>query len=270
MKKFSFGLFADCQYADKKNVGRRYYKRAAKKLQECINTFNHSNLEFVVNLGDLIDESFYNFKRVLDITSHFDGNIYHLVGNHDYNVEDHEKENVLKILNITHPYYSFTVENWRFIIIDGTEISLFRYPAKSPEYMSAKEFHSKRAPDSAEWNGAVGKVQMDWLVNELTEAQIAEENVIIFSHFPVYPKNPHNLWNAEDFSFIQDYDCVKAFISGHNHNGNYATLDGKHYLCLRAVVDTKNKNAFCIVDVHEDKVVIKGFGREEGKTLMLT
>ena len=109
MKLFSFGLFADCQYANKKKAGTRYYKRAAKKLRECVQTFNRSNLAFVVNLGDLIDDGFDNFGAVLDILSRLDAKLYHLVGNHDYNVKDHEKGKILKLLGITCPYSSFTV-----------------------------------------------------------------------------------------------------------------------------------------------------------------
>nr|MDO8110539.1 metallophosphoesterase [Candidatus Sigynarchaeota archaeon] len=153
--------------------------------------------------------------------------------------------------------------------LDGTEISLFRYLAESPDHIKAKEYHSKWAPESPEWNGAMSKSQLDWLANELTSAQVAEEKVIIFSHFPVYPKNSHNLWNAGDCSFIQDFDCVKAFISGHNHEGNYAIWNGKHYLCLRAMVETRNQNSFCIIDVHDDKLVVRGFGKEQGKILEL-
>jgi calcineurin-like phosphoesterase family protein len=269
MSVFSFGLFADCQYAEKRKAGNRYYKHAAKKLQECIKVFNKSNLAFVVNLGDLIDEGFFNFKKVLDVISRFGGKVYHLVGNHDYNVNDHEKGEILETLGVTSPYHSFVIENWRFVIIDGTEISLFRYPAGSPDHMASHECHLKWAPESPEWNGAVSKAQLDWIANELTSAQVAEENVIMLSHFPVYPKDPHNLWNARDLSFIQDFDCVKAFISGHNHHGTYAIWDGKHYLCLRAMVDTRNRNSFCIVDVHDDRLVVRGFGREAGKILRL-
>ena len=269
MNVFSFGLFADCQYAEKQKARNRHYQRAAKKLQECIEVFNKSNLAFVVNLGDLIDGGFSNFKKVLDIASQFDGNVCHLVGNHDFDVKENEKGNVLQTLGITRPYRSFVVDAWRFVVIDGTEISLFRYPAGSQEHATANECHLKRAPDSAEWNGAVGKAQLDWLANQLTSAQVAEESVIILSHFPVYPADPHNLWNAGDLAFIQGFDCVKAFISGHNHHGNYANWDGKHYLCLRAMVDTRNRNSFCIVDVHEDRLVVRGFGREERRILRL-
>ncbi len=270
MSGFSFGIFADCQYAEKRPVGNRFYKNSAKKLEECIKVFNKSNLAFIVNLGDLIDGGLSNFKRIVDITSRFAGELHHLAGNHDFEVKDGEKRAVLEILGITGEFRSFTVNGWRFIIIDGTEISLNRYPTSSPERALAAGFRDKWATGSPYWNGGVSRAQLDWLSRELAIAQAAEERVIILSHFPVYPDDVHNLWNAMELSFIQEFHCVKAFISGHNHHGSYATRGGKHYLCVHAMVDTRRRNSFCIIDVHDDKLVVRGFGLEPGRTMPIT
>ena len=57
------------------------------------------------------------------------------------------------------------------------------------------------------------------------------------------------------------HPCVKAYINGHNHAGNYAERNGVHYLTLKGMVDT-DKAAFAKVRVFAKRVVVKGYVRE--------
>ena len=49
------GLVADPQYADNPTAGKRYYRESLWKLKEAIVTFNENDVDFVQNLGDIID-----------------------------------------------------------------------------------------------------------------------------------------------------------------------------------------------------------------------
>ena len=60
-----FGVIADPQYADKKPRGTRYYRESLAKLEAAIAELNKQSLDFVVTLGDLIDEDYASFSEVM-------------------------------------------------------------------------------------------------------------------------------------------------------------------------------------------------------------
>jgi hypothetical protein len=93
--------------------------------------------------------------------------------------------------------------------------------------------------------------------------------VIIYSHFPIYPDDVHNLWNAGDaVELIESYNCVKAFVNGHNHAGNYGLKGGVHYLTLHGMVDTE-ETSYAVMKIKKRKLVVKGFGREQRRVLRI-
>ena len=51
----------------------------------------------------------------------------------------------------------------------------------------------KEQPNQQIWNGAISQEQQNWLKQELDSATLLNQNVILFSHFPIRPKDdPHN------------------------------------------------------------------------------
>ena len=111
--------------------------------------------------------------------------------------------------------------------------------------------------------------QLEWLGDVLEKASRKNQKVIIFCHFPVYPQDPHNLWNSEQvIELIEDYNCVKAYLNGHNHKGNYGTRSGIHFLTMKGMVDT-NENAYGVITIRNDTLYVTGFGREENRDLIL-
>ena len=94
-------------------------------------------------------------------------------------------------------------------------------------------------------------------------------HVMIFCHFPVFPKNGHNLWNDNVLTdLLARYTCVAAYVNGHNHAGNYGQRDGIHYLTLKGMVDTE-ESSYSVIEVYADRLVVKGFGRETNRDLPL-
>ena len=64
---FRFGVVADVQYADKDTAGKRHYRTSLERLRQCVTELQGHELEFVVQLGDLIDEpGDENLDRVLE------------------------------------------------------------------------------------------------------------------------------------------------------------------------------------------------------------
>jgi hypothetical protein len=103
----------------------------------------------------------------------------------------------------------------------------------------------------------------------LRSAKERGEDVILFCHFPVYPENEHNLWNAgEVIRLIEQYSNVKAYINGQNHDGNYAQKKGVHYLTMKGMVDTEG-SSYGVMTVQEDGLMLTGTGREKDRVLGL-
>lgn len=266
---WSIGLIADCQYCNDPGSGARKYALSEHKLQQCVQHFNSLPLEYVIHLGDFIDRNFESFAVVKPIYNTLKMPAYHVLGNHDFSVADSLKSQIPQVLGLPSRYYDFTVKGWRFIVLDGNDVSFHAYPDSSEAYQGAVEYYKSHELTAPQWNGAVGAQQITWLRDQLENAVTRKESVVLYCHFPVYPDNMHNLWNANEIvDLLTQYSCVVAYINGHNHEGNYAVKDGVHYLTLKGMVDTED-TSYATMQVYEDRLEIKGFGREQDRVLLL-
>jgi hypothetical protein len=108
-----------------------------------------------------------------------------------------------------------------------------------------------------------------WLDARLSEADRRGLKVMLFSHFPLWPENPHNLWNAPDvIALLERHPSAKIWLDGHNHEGNYGLRAGIHYVNLKAMLDTE-QTAYAYLDFYPDRVVLHGVGRQESMVLKL-
>jgi|TARA_B110000495_G_C22984550_1_gene579140 manganese-dependent ADP-ribose/CDP-alcohol diphosphatase len=265
---FRFGAVADCQYCEATSKVRKY-NLSPKKLTACVEHYNKMELSFVVHLGDFIDRDFASFDKVVSIYNRLNAPHYHVLGNHDFSVADDKKALVPAKLGLKQRYYDFTRKGWRFIVIDGNDVSLHAWPKDDPRTKAASRYHRSLKPRPPSWNGALGDEQLKWIEAKLKAATKAKELVMLFCHFPVYPKNGHNLWNAGALTeLLSRYPCVAAYVNGHNHAGNYGQSDGIHYLTLKGMVDTE-QSSYSVIEVYADRLVVKGFGRETNRDLPL-
>ncbi len=264
---FQFGVIADCQYCSDPGTGVRKYSMSVEKLERCVDHLNTLDLDYVVHLGDFIDRDFESFDVVNPIYHRLAFPKYHVLGNHDFSVVDDRKKDVPGKLGLASRYYDFAVKGWRFVVLDGNDISFYAHPANSPEHQETVDYYERNKIDSPDWNGAVGPRQVSWLEKVLEQAAQVGEKVVLYCHFPVYPENVHNLWNAREIvSVIERFPCVKAYLNGHNHAGNYGIRNGVHYLTFKGMVDT-GETAYATVTVHEDRLEISGYGRESNRIL---
>jgi calcineurin-like phosphoesterase family protein len=269
---FSFGLIADVQYCDRDTVQVRHYRNAAEKLRNCIEHFNDQDLAFVVQLGDLIDRDFESFDVVLPAFRDLKTRIHHVLGNHDLLVPDSQKDEVVVRLGLKRRYYEFAAHGWRCLVLDGNELSLYAHAEGSPEHERSvalyEELLSAGAVQAKAYNGGIDSEQLDWLDAQLRQATLDDENVIVFCHFPVFPLCRYNLWNYGDLiRLLSSHDNVAAYICGHKHAGDYGVKAGIHFLTLRGMVETSDESAYAIADVYENRIGIRGFGREPSRSL---
>ncbi len=263
-----FGAIADCQFANVPSNGPRHYKLAKTKLAEAVDELNTEELDFAIHLGDFIDRDWASFDAVAPIYARLKTERYHLLGNHDFEVADDRKADVPGRLGLTARYYDFTRAGWRFIVLDGNQLSLYAHPKGSYANAISTAYHRRLAPAPPTYNGAVGADQLAWLESKLKEAEAAGERVILFNHFPLLPAGPHTLWNApEVLERVSPYaGTVAAWINGHNHAGGHAERGGIHFLTLNGMLDTET-NAYAVIELFPDRLEVIGRGRQPSLTL---
>jgi 3',5'-cyclic AMP phosphodiesterase CpdA len=195
-----------------------------------------------------------------------------VIGNHDLEVEKSLIEKVPSKLNLEKTWYSFTKKGWHFIFLNGNDIT---FHSNDDEIVNqAKEIteklKSEGKPNYHEWNGGIGKEQVQWLEKELQQAETKNLKVAIFCHYPLLPFESHVLWNSEEIlEVLIKYHNVKLYMNGHNHAGNYAFQHGIHFVNMKGMVETKTENAFSIISFSDKQIEIEGFGREESRILKL-
>ena len=266
---FSIGAIADCQYADEDDNGMRLYRRAPAKLRAAVDHFNTLDLHHVVHLGDFIDKDWKSFDALQPIVDSLRHPWRFVLGNHDFAIADLQKARVAKRLGMPGRYYSFRAKDWLFLALDGNDLSEYGWPEGSPELAASRAAHRTLYPGAPDWDGGIGPAQMRWMDKMLTTADAQGLKAVLYCHFPVYPVNPHNLWNApEVLALIEGHPSVKAWINGHNHDGNYGSKAGIHYLNLKGMLDTE-QTAYSVIDFHPDRLRVTGAGRQESQTLIL-
>ncbi|KAL3825156.1 hypothetical protein ACJIZ3_021185 [Penstemon smallii] len=292
----SFGVISDVQYADIPD-GRsflgvpRYYRHSLLVLQRAVQKWNEQKLKFVINFGDIVDgfcpkdQSLIATKKVVDEFNLFDGPVYHMIGNHClYNLP---RENLLPLLNIhssdNHAYYDFSpIPEYRFILLDGYDISAIGWPKDHPNTLKALHFLEERNPNSDKnspnglvglerrflmFNGAVGKEQLEWLDRVLEDATKLNQKVVLCSHLPLDPNASSIeplLWNYDEvMDVVHRYNCVKVCLSGHAHKGGYSVDSyGVHHRVLEAALECPpGTNAFGYIDLFHDSLLLSGTDR---------
>ncbi|KAJ3681193.1 hypothetical protein LUZ60_015682 [Juncus effusus] len=294
---FSFGVIADVQYADipdgKSFLGTpRFYRHSISVLQRAVKSWNDKkNVNFSINFGDILDgfcpktERSTAIEKILNEFEKFNGDVYHMIGNHClYNFP---RSKLLPLLKIPSEnlcaYYDFTpCPEYRFIVLDAYDFSVLGWPKDHEITKQAIQFLEERNPNSnkdspdglvgverrfVKFNGGVGKEQLSWLEGILRDCSERKQNAIVCCHLPLDPgaASPVGLlWNYDEvMEVIHKYNCVKACFSGHDHKGGYTTDSrGIHHRCLEAALECPpGSNAYGFVDVYQDRLSLVGTDR---------
>jgi manganese-dependent ADP-ribose/CDP-alcohol diphosphatase len=266
------GIISDPQYCHCNPSDTRFYPQSLGKLRTAIDTINTYKPDFVITLGDVTDRYDQDLDSILPLYGSLQSPYYFLLGNHEFeSIEDSAKKYIVPKLGMPGYYYSFVKRNWRFLVLDGTELLTYTIPIH-PELK--EEGDSVRqtvagAVNEAAWNGGISKKQQSWIKQELTEAYNLKQEVIVFCHFPVYPAGHRkNLWNNNDIiDILESYPNVVAYIAGHHHPGNYGFKDGKHYITHKGMVETETVNSFSLFSIYPGRMIQNGYGLNQDRLL---
>jgi len=275
--ELSFGVAADAQYADADTRMGRYYRDAPGKLRDCVRAMNARKPAFTIHLGDLIDRHFVSFRTICPVFEKLSMPHYHVLGNHDFSVAAPDKPKVLGAMGVDKlgtgkGHYDFAVGRWRFVVLNGTDVSTYANPKGSEKHQRAqammRDLKQRKARNAAGYNGALGRKQMTWLGETLDAAAEAKQRVILFCHMPVLPSGVHCLYNdAAVLGLIDKHaGTVVAFLNGHNHKGAYGKRRGVHYLTVKGMVEAA-ESTYALVDVYGDRLEVTGYGLEPTRRL---
>ena len=260
-----FGLFADTQYADCPSENARFYRQALQKLDTCINYFNQQNVRFTINLGDIIDRKNSDLKKIMSSLAHLNNEIYHITGNHDYK-EVTDNSVLYRQLSMPSEYYSFKKQNWVFIMLNTNEVSAYANVTGTEKEQELAEMLEQikqtEGKQAYRWNGGISRKQMKWLDDLLGKCERNHNNVLIFTHHPLYPQGEFTaLNNMEILNTISKYPCVKAVFSGHHHAGAFGYYKGIPMITQEGMIETETQNAYSTVEITRDSILVKGRGR---------
>lgn len=270
----TIGIVTDIHYCrDREPGGSRYYALSKVKLSEAVDMFNEVGVDFTVSLGDTFDPDPDTYQDIADEFARLDAPVYKVLGNHDCIAPyDSEKQNaVLALLGIENPYYSVKGPNdLRLIFIDGNDVSIQSTAPGTPKRAVAEEILQELvdngAPLARPYNGMLSEEQIRWLVSELDVALNASEEVLVFSHMPLEPRDiDAALWDGEKIdSLLQSYPNVRAVFSGHHHSGAYHRSGKIMHYTFRGMIEG-TVNHYGIVRIYKDRIDVIEYPQEQAQ-----
>jgi predicted phosphodiesterase len=272
-KSITIGIITDVQYCDCNDSGSRNYRASLSKLEDCIKYFNSIKPDFITHLGDIIDHKFSSYDSVMKRFHKSVIPVNYVIGNHDYNINKKYKDEVLGKLGLKNSYYSKSYGDWQILFLNGDELNS-DYPGnKALKKETRKVFWEtikKKKFNFFPWNSGISSTQFTWIRTELDKANRSGKKVLLMSHFPIYPFAFHNLRNDDELlSIISQYNCVKAYFCGHNHEGGYGFKDGIHFINFKGMVESGDTPSYAKVTLTQDSIFVEGHGEETSRKLKI-
>lgn len=162
--------------------------------------------------------------------------VHYVLGNHDVWWNEDDKSQILygkkfsmDQLHLATPYYSFTKNGWKFILLDSVHLDI----------------------DNTWYIGDLGDAQFNWLESELNNTA-PDVPVLVMSHIPlltatnmVDDQTAVNKWEilggdmhtdiSKIVSLFYKHPNVKLCLSGHIHLRDKVVYNNVTYLCNGAV-----------------------------------
>lgn len=203
-----------------------YYERMIKKFTEADGDY-HISLGNLTNSGD-IDELRYMCRSLKENCPDF----IHVIGSNDSYKSS--KEDILEETK-QERYFSIDQDNIKMIFLDTTLES----------NLNTNE-------------GSIDIMQMLWFEDQIYEAE--GKTVLVFAHHPVYATTALSKEKGSYIKQIKEVNRILnlhrgigVFFCGHNHINSICSRNNWYFVQTADVLDT---NAFRIVDISDDKMII--------------
>jgi manganese-dependent ADP-ribose/CDP-alcohol diphosphatase len=256
-----FGIITDIHFSPDSEPAAA--QATAAELRASLDDWQHNDVDFLLQLGDLIKGSeahkHEELRQISSIIKPFPATIRHVIGNHCLSIP---RQELMAALGLQTPFYTFTIKGFRFMVLDGMDVSVLGIPETDEDRQTIAFFRSH--PELHDYCGAVGIRQLAWLQKELDAAERAAEQVIAICHFPLLPETTDQrhglLWNHKEITgLLASSPAVKACISGHFHYGGYALHRDIHFVVLPAFVNRSEHPRFTsgTVELQRERMVLR-------------
>jgi predicted phosphodiesterase len=248
----SFGLVTDLHFADKPSAGSRHYRDTPDKLARAAEQFASAKLDFVIELGDLIDAAdsvkteLGYLKRINRDFAAISKNRHYVLGNHC--VDMLKKDEFLDGVEKEKSYYSFDEGGVHFVVLD----SCFRSDGES---YGRKNF---------QWTDPnIPAAELEWLADDL---KAASNPTVVFAHQRLDVANHYAVKNAVAVRRVfEESGKVLAVFQGHSHKNDHKDIGGIHYCTMVAMVEGSgvDSNGYSIIRVGRDGAIqVSGFQKQ--------
>jgi hypothetical protein len=260
-----FGLIADPQYADKDSRHGRNYRQAKELYRQTIALLNQEeDLAFIMVLGDIIDGAkVEDMAEMIALGADSMVPLKYLAGNHD--LQRLSEEQLKTAFGVDDLFYDFAVGGVRFVVINSQDVSLVA-DAASGRRQAARDFLAAHAGVRFNsYDGMLSPERQQWLRGKLAAADAAGEDVVVFSHAPVWylASNPRELmWDhMTTLATLDSCPRLRAFFAGHFHRGGMSPRRRVLHKTVKALVNLNEPTA-CVVNMYRERMDIRGIGAE--------
>ena len=206
--KLKIGIVAD--------VHQDIIHDGVSRLSLFISVMKKRKPDFIIQLGDFSLPREQN-QPFIDKWNSFNGPKYHVLGNHDMGDYGYKKEETMKWWKMQKRYYSFDLNGFHLIVLDGND--------ENPK----------------PWNGGyhryIGAKQKLWLKNDLKKTL---KPTILFSHQSLESKggiaNRKEIRNIIENSITKSgHPKVVACLSGHHHTDYLKSINKIPYIQINSM-----------------------------------
>ena len=261
-KPLRFGVVSDAHYAERKMQINRYYRQSLDKMRQAVDRFNRSDLDFIIELGDLKDmgpdkdpaEALRFLDDIEGVLQSFRGPVYHVLGNHDEDCIS--KDDFLS--HTRNPgrskgkrHYAFLAKGLLCLVLDAN------YNADLSEYDKG----------NFDWTSAwLPPEELAWLEEELSAHRNTPTLIFIHQMLDRFSDIDKRLCvgNADEaVAILEGHPQVLAVFQGHHHPGYYSYRKGIHYWTCGGMIESEfpAHNFYAVVEVRPGgDIFIEGFG----------
>jgi 3',5'-cyclic AMP phosphodiesterase CpdA len=218
MKSIKFAVFTDLHYD--------HIFDGDKRLQFVIDSVKKNNIDFLIELGDLCYPTSAN-KVVLEQLKQLGIPCYYVLGNHDSDA--YSRDEVLKFLGLKNSYYSFSIDRFKFIVLDACYI-------KTP--YGVEPYFKRNFDKCKDAYPYLPPEELEWLKNELAEE---DKYYILFSHHSLANGFMNRgIYNRAEVREIlekrnENSKRVLLCMNGHDHGDAVYEINGISYYTLNSM-----------------------------------
>lgn len=249
-----------------KGIQRKLTFKAAELVRAYVAEMNEKeHPEFVVNLGDLIEDvndrdvDIRYFRETVDLLNPLTMPVHTLIGNHD--VRTLTDQDMRTILNYKNLYYSFDHGDFHFIALSFT--------MTGNHTVNLDDIKAEVLPD-----------QLEWLARDLSATS---KPTIVFIHYGLADDDMQgNFWFNDDpeYGLLHNRDAVravleksekvKAVISGHQHWNRMKVHNGIPYFVVTSLVENFNNDgvateAHTMVTIDKENIIVDVKGNDPAR-----